>query len=45
MKTLMLMIRMRLQIKVPPNLADVLKAFTKEVIRQQPADILEFSAK
>ena len=33
------------QIKVPPNLADVLKAYTKEVIRQQPADILEFSAK
>jgi len=39
------MIRMRVQIKVPPNLADVLKAYTKEVIRQQPADILEFSAK
>ncbi|KAL3136799.1 hypothetical protein ABBQ38_005512 [Trebouxia sp. C0009 RCD-2024] len=33
------------QIKVPPNLADVLKAYTKEVIRQQPADILQFSAK
>lgn len=33
------------QIKVPPNLADVLKAYTKEVIRQQPANILEFSSK
>lgn len=32
------------QIVVPPDLADVLKAFTKEVIRRQPADLLEFSA-
>ena len=31
------------QIVVPPDLADVLKAYTKEVIRRQPDDILEFS--
>ena len=32
------------QIRIPPNLADVLKAYTKEIIRQQPDDILAFSA-
>ncbi len=31
------------QIKIPPNLADALKAYTKEVIRAQPEDILAFS--
>jgi hypothetical protein len=33
-----------MQIIVPPDLADVLKAYTKEVIRRQPANLLEFSA-
>jgi hypothetical protein len=33
------------QIVVPVDLADILKAYTKEVIRRQPADLLEFSAK
>lgn len=33
-----------MQIRIPPNLADVLKAYTKEIIRQQPDDILAFSA-
>lgn len=34
-----------LQIVVPPDLADILKAYTKEIIRRQPGDIIEFSAK
>ncbi|GIL66718.1 hypothetical protein Vafri_20205 [Volvox africanus] len=33
------------QIVIPHNLADILKAYTKEVIRRQPADIIAFSAK
>jgi hypothetical protein len=33
------------QIVVPIDLADVLKAFTKEVIRRQPENLVEFSAK
>ncbi len=33
------------QIVVPIDLADVMKAFTKEVIRRQPENLLEFSAK
>jgi hypothetical protein len=32
------------QIHVPADLGDVLKAFTKEVIRRQPADLVQFSA-
>jgi hypothetical protein len=32
------------QIHVPADLGDILKAFTKEVIRKQPADLLQFSA-
>eukprot|EP00951_Prasinocladus_malaysianus_P001337 scaffold9149_cov54-Prasinocladus_malaysianus.AAC.1 len=32
------------QIVVPPDLADILKAYTKEVIRRQPEDLAEFSA-
>eukprot|EP00191_Tetraselmis_sp_GSL018_P019578 CAMPEP_0177586524 /NCGR_PEP_ID=MMETSP0419_2-20121207/5123_1 /TAXON_ID=582737 /ORGANISM="Tetraselmis sp., Strain GSL018" /LENGTH=202 /DNA_ID=CAMNT_0019076431 /DNA_START=286 /DNA_END=894 /DNA_ORIENTATION=+ len=32
------------QIVIPPDLADILKAYTKEVIRRQPEDLLEFSA-
>lgn len=32
------------QIHVPPELSDVLKAFTKEVVRTQPSDILEFAS-
>lgn len=32
------------QISVPPDLADILKAYTKEVVRRQPEDIFEFSA-
>jgi hypothetical protein len=32
------------QIKVPPQLAEILKDYTKEVIRRQPEDIIEFSA-
>lgn len=33
------------QIVVPVDLADVLKAFTKEVIRRQPEDLVDFGAK
>ncbi|KAG2433423.1 hypothetical protein HXX76_008481 [Chlamydomonas incerta] len=33
------------QIVIPHNLADILKAYTKEVIRRQPTDIIAFSAK
>jgi hypothetical protein len=33
------------QIVVPEELADILKQYTKAVIRAQPANILEFSAK
>uniref|UniRef100_A0A7S0RQE9 RIIa domain-containing protein n=1 Tax=Chlamydomonas leiostraca TaxID=1034604 RepID=A0A7S0RQE9_9CHLO len=33
------------QIVVPVDLADVLKAYTKEVIRRQPENLIEFSAK
>ncbi len=36
--------RASLQIKVPPNLGEVLKAYTKEVIRVQPEDLIAFSA-
>jgi len=32
------------QIVVPADLADILKAYTKEVVRRQPEDLLEFSA-
>ena len=32
------------QIHVPAELAGVLKAFTKEVVRRQPTDVYEFSA-
>lgn len=32
------------QIVIPSDLADILKAYTKEVIRRQPEDLLEFSA-
>ena len=32
------------QIKVPPSLGEVLKAYTKEVIRVQPEDLIAFSA-
>jgi hypothetical protein len=32
------------QISVPPDLADILKAYTKEVVRRQPEDVYEFSA-
>lgn len=35
----------RIQIVVPVDLADVLKAFTKEVIRRQPENLVEFGAK
>jgi hypothetical protein len=34
-----------LQIVVPPDLADVLKAYTKDVIRNQPTDLIAYSAK
>lgn len=33
------------QIVVPVDLADILKAYTKEVIRRQPENLVEFSAK
>ena len=33
------------QIKVPPHLPDIMKAWTKEVIRSNPPNIYEFSAK
>ena len=29
---------------MPPDLADILKAYTKEVVRRQPEDVYEFSA-
>ncbi len=32
------------QIQVPPELAGILKAYTKEVVRRQPSDVYEFSA-
>eukprot|EP00736_Rhodelphis_marinus_P009245 Rmarinus@m.27132 len=32
------------QIVVPPELPDIMKAYTKEVIRNQPENIFEFSA-
>ncbi|CAG9459970.1 unnamed protein product [Pedinophyceae sp. YPF-701] len=32
------------QIVIPPDLAEVLKSYTKEVIRRQPEDVVEFSA-
>lgn len=35
----------RAQIVVPVDLADILKAYTKEVIRRQPDNLVEFSAK
>lgn len=34
-----------LQIEVHPDLADVLKAYAKAVIRTQPENLVEFSAK
>jgi len=33
------------QIVVPVDLADILRAYTKEVIRRQPENLVEFSAK
>ena len=33
------------QIVIPPDLGDILKAYAKEVIRNEPEDIFEFSAK
>ena len=33
------------QINIPDNLGEVLKAYAKEVIRQQPENIYEFSAR
>lgn len=33
------------QIVVPIDLGDILKAYTKEVIRRQPQDLVDFSAK
>ena len=33
------------QINIPENLGEVLKAYAKEVIRQNPDDIYEFSAR
>jgi hypothetical protein len=33
-----------LQIRVPPQLAEVLKDYTKEVIRRQPENLVNFSA-
>lgn len=33
------------QIVVPVDLADILKAYTKEVIRRHPEDLIEFSAR
>lgn len=33
------------QIRVPEQLPDILKQWTKEVIRQNPRDINEFSAR
>jgi hypothetical protein len=33
------------QIVIPPDMGDILKAYAKEVIRNEPEDIFEFSAK
>ena len=33
------------QIVIPPDLGDILKAYAKEVIRNEPENIFEFSAK
>merc|ERR1719199_234042 len=33
------------QINIPENLGEILKAYSKEVIRQQPINIYEFSAR
>ena len=33
------------QIVIPIDLGDILKAYTKEVIRRQPGDLVDFSAK
>ena len=33
------------QINIPDNLGEILKAYAKEVIRQQPGNIYEFSAR
>jgi len=33
------------QINIPENLGEILKAYSKEVIRQQPENIYEFSAR
>ena len=33
------------QIKIPPDLPDILKDFTKAAIRTQPSDLLEWSAR
>ncbi|GAB5567375.1 ropporin-1A isoform X1 [Prionailurus iriomotensis] len=32
------------QIRIPPELPDILKQFTKDAIRTQPADVLQWSA-
>lgn len=32
------------QIKIPPELPDILKEFTKAAIRTQPPDVLQWSA-
>ena len=32
------------QINIPPDLPDILKAFTKAAIRTQPGDLLAWSA-
>lgn len=32
------------QIRIPPELPDILKQFTKAAIRTQPADVLQWSA-
>ena len=32
------------QIVIPPNLADILKGWTKEVVRMQPENLVEFAA-
>lgn len=33
------------QFQIPPEFPDILKEFTREVLRNQPADIVEFAAK
>ena len=33
------------QIKIPDDLGDIIKEYCKEVIRENPANIMEFSAK